>query len=41
MPKGTKGGEELAEFMGKAQSVSQRIPEVAQRRKQITETLSQ
>jgi proline racemase len=31
MPKGTKGGEELAELMGKAQSVYQTIIEVQQR----------
>ena len=41
MPVGTKGGEELAELMGKAQSVYQTIIEVQQRITQITETLSQ
>jgi flagellar biosynthesis chaperone FliJ len=41
MPVGTKGGEELAELMGKAQSVYQTIIEVQQQITQITETLSQ
>ena len=41
MPIGTKGGEELAELMGKAQSVYQTITEIQQSIKQITETLSQ
>ncbi len=41
MPVGTKGGGELAELIGKAQSVYQTIIEVQQRIKQITETLSQ
>jgi len=41
MPKGTKGGEELAELMGKAQSVYQTIVEIQQSIQQITETLSQ
>ena len=41
MPKGTKGGEELAELMGKAQSVYQTIAEIQQSIKQITDTLSQ
>jgi hypothetical protein len=38
---GTKGGEELAQLLGKAQSVYQTIIEVQQRITQITETLSQ
>ncbi len=41
MPQGTKGGAELAELMGKAQSVYQTIVEIQQSMKQITETLSQ
>lgn len=41
MPVGSKGGEELAELLGKAQSVHQTIIEVQQRITQITETLSQ
>ena len=41
MPVGTKGEEELAELMGKAQRVYQTIIEVQQRITQITETLSQ
>lgn len=41
MSKGSKGGEELAELMGKAQSVYQTIAEIQQRITHITETLSQ
>ena len=41
MPIGTKGGEELAELMGKVQSVYQTITEIQQRIQQITDTLSQ
>lgn len=40
MPVGTKGGEELAELMGKARSVYQTIIEVQQGIKQITDRLS-
>jgi hypothetical protein len=36
-----KGGEELAELMGKAQSANQTIVEIQQRIREITETLSQ
>jgi hypothetical protein len=41
MPKGAKGGQELAELLGKAQSVSKTIAEIQQRIMRITETLSQ
>jgi hypothetical protein len=41
MPVGTKGGEELAELMGKAQQVYQTIVEVQQTITHITDTLSQ
>jgi len=41
MPKGTKGGEELAELMGKAQSVYKTIAEIQQSITHITDTLSQ
>jgi hypothetical protein len=41
MPKGIKGGKELAELMGKAQSVYKTIAEIQQRLTQITQALSQ
>jgi hypothetical protein len=41
MPKGTKGGEELAQLLGKAQSVQKTIAEIQQCITQTTETLSQ
>jgi proline racemase len=41
MPVGTKGGEELAELMGKAQHVYQTIVEVQKSITRITDTLSQ
>jgi hypothetical protein len=41
LPKGAKGCEELAELMGKAQSVYQTITEIQQCITQITEILSQ
>jgi hypothetical protein len=41
MPIGTKGGEELAELMEKAQQVYQTIVEVQQRITHITDALSQ
>ncbi len=41
MPKGTKGGEELAQLLGKAQHVYQTIVEVQKGITRITETLSQ
>jgi proline racemase len=41
MPRGTKGGEELAELMGKAQQVYQTIIVVQQGITDITDTLSQ
>ncbi len=40
MPVGTKGGEELAELMGKVQQVYQTIVEIQQRITHITDTLS-
>jgi hypothetical protein len=40
MPQGTKGGEELAELMGKAQQVYQTIVEVQEGITRITDTLS-
>lgn len=41
MPVGSKGGEELAELMEKAQSIYQTIVEVQQDIKKITDRLSQ
>lgn len=41
MPRGTKGGAELAELMGKAQQVYKTIAEIQQSITHITETLSQ